>query len=213
MKERIVLLGAPATGKGTQTELMVAEFGLPTASTGAMIRNELAQGTELGKSASEWTRQGKLFPNEIALQIVWSWLGEGNRFILDGFPRTLEQAEAFDQGLIERNLPLDRVYFLDLPDEIIFERVLGRSVCKKCQSVFNKTLHDIDELSPCPACGGSLERRTDDTPQTLARRLEEYRALTYPVVEHYRSQGVLLAIDAIIGRDRIYEIIRNDICE
>ena len=174
------------------------------------MRDEMTRGTEIGKEAQSWTSQGKLFPDDLALKIVWSWIGEHTRFILDGFPRTLPQAQAFDAGLAERELPLDRVYFLDLPDDIIVERVMGRLTCAQCGAVYNSTFHRLTESDPCPKCHGHLERRSDDTPETLAQRLAEFRELTYPVVEYYRASGVLLEVDAIIGRDKIFTILHAD---
>jgi len=210
MRKRIVLIGAPATGKGTQAELLAATFGIPSASTGAIVRDEVARGTDIGKEVQRWTSQGKLFPDEIALKIAWHWIGRHKRFILDGFPRTLPQAQAFDAGLAEHQIPLDRVYFLDLPDEVITERVLGRLTCMQCGAVYNTTFHRLTEADECPKCYGRLERRSDDTPEALAQRLVEFRALTYPVVEYYRASGILLEVDATIGRDRIFALLHAD---
>jgi len=210
MKKRIVLLGAPATGKGTQSELLSSTFGIPAASTGAIMREEAARGTVLGKEAQLWTSQGKLFPDELALKIAKHWIGRHKRFILDGFPRTLPQAEAFDAWLAEHGMPLDRAYLLELPDDVIAERVLGRLTCASCGSVFNVTFHRLTDKDECPICHGHLEHRGDDTPETLARRLAEYRKLTYPLIEYYRKNGILLEIDAIIGRDKIFSILHSD---
>ena len=137
MKNRIVLLGPPASGKGTQAALLSATFGIPAASTGAMLREEKARGSAIGAEAERWTHEGKLFPDELALRVVWKWLDNRRRFILDGFPRTLGQAQSFDDGLEERSLPLDVVYFLNLSDELARERMTSRLTCFQCGSVFN----------------------------------------------------------------------------
>lgn len=205
MKNRIVLLGPPATGKGTQAALLSAAFGIPAASTGAMLREERAKGSAVGLEAAQWTDQGKLFPDELALRVVWHWIDGRTRFILDGFPRTVGQAQAFDAGLKERDLPLDAVFFLDLSDEIIRERMLSRLTCSQCSSVYNERFHNVTEKTPCPACGGKLFRRNDDTEAALNQRLEQYREHTLPVVDFYRESGVLKKIDASPGRDIVFE--------
>jgi len=213
MKNRIVLLGPPATGKGTQAALLSATFGIPAASTGAILREESRLGTDLGKEAALWTDQGSLFPDELALKVVWSWVGEKSRFVLDGFPRTVGQAHAFDEGLCTRNLPLDAVYFLELSDDDIRKRMLSRLTCKDCGSVFNETFHDVTLETPCPSCGGTLHRRADDTVESLEQRLEQYREHTLPVAEHYRKSGLLRPVDSSSGRDAVFSELYDDMKE
>jgi adenylate kinase len=204
MKNRVVLLGPPASGKGTQAALLAATSGIPAASTGAILREEKARGSEIGAEAERWTIQGKLFPDELALRVVWKWIGNRRRFILDGFPRTLGQAQAFDHGLDQRNLPLDVVYFLKLSDELIRERVTSRLTCSECGSVFNENFHDVTIETPCPRCGGELARRDDDTDDALDRRLAQFREHTLPVAHHYREKGLLEEVDATAGRDAVF---------
>lgn len=210
MKDRIVLLGAPATGKGTQAALLSATFGIPAASTGAILREENRKNSAIGREAATYTDRGELFPDRVALEVVWSWLGPRTRFILDGFPRTPGQARAFDEGLSARALPLHVVYFLDLPEEIIRERMLSRLTCPACGSVFNQTFHKLSLGDACPSCGGKLARRADDTPEALDHRLGQFRELTLPVVDHYRQAGLLKSIDARPGRDAVYATLYND---
>ncbi|GAB4177461.1 MAG: adenylate kinase [Terrimicrobiaceae bacterium] len=210
MKDRIVLLGAPATGKGTQAALLSATFGIPAASTGAILREEKRKGSAIGREAATYTDRGELFPDRVALEVVWSWLGARNRFILDGFPRTLGQALAFDEGLDSRSLPLHVVYYLDLPEEMIRERTLSRLTCPGCGSVFNQTFHKLSVGDACPSCGGTLSRRADDTPESLDHRLDQFRQMTMPVVDHYRQAGLLKSIDARPGRDAVYAELYND---
>ena len=204
MKNRIVLLGPPASGKGTQAALLAATFGIPAASTGAILREEKERGSEIGAEAERWTIQGKLFPDELALRVVWKWLGNRRRFILDGFPRTLGQAQSFDHGLDQRDLPLDVVYFLKLSDELIHQRMTTRLTCTQCGSVFNEKFHDVTIDTPCPRCGGELARRDDDTHDALDRRLAQFREHTLPVVRHYREEGLLKEVDATAGRDAVF---------
>jgi adenylate kinase len=204
MKNRLVLLGPPASGKGTQASLLSATFGIPAASTGAILREENARESEIGAEANRWTLAGELFPDELALRVVWKWLDDRRRFILDGFPRTLGQARAFDDGLDERNLPLDVVYFLRLSDELIRERMTSRLTCSQCASVFNEKFHDVRIDTPCPRCGGELARRDDDTNDALERRLAQFREHTLPVAHHYREKGLLKEVDAGDGRDIVF---------
>ncbi|HEY5780220.1 MAG TPA: nucleoside monophosphate kinase [Terrimicrobiaceae bacterium] len=213
MKNRVVLLGPPASGKGTQAALLSATFGIPAASTGAMLRDEKARGSKLGAEAERWTIQGKLFPDELALRVVWKWLENRRRFILDGFPRTLGQAESFDQSLEERNMPLDVVYFLNLSDELVRERMTSRLTCSRCASVFNEKFHDVTIDTPCPRCGGDLVRRNDDTDEALDHRLAQYREHTLPVAHHYREKGLLKEVDVTAGRDAVFNRLYADFHE
>jgi adenylate kinase len=217
MINRIVLLGPPASGKGTQAALLSATFGIPAASTGAMLREEKARGTDVGIEAEHWTAQGKLFPDELALRVVWKWLDDRHRFILDGFPRTLGQAQSFDQDLEARGLPLDVVYLLNLSDTLVRERMTSRLTCLGCASVFNEKFHDVTTGAPCPRCGGELVRRADDTEEALDRRLAEYREYTLPVAHHYKGRGLLKEVDVTAGRDavfsRLYSDIRGEVSE
>lgn len=204
MKNRIVLLGPPASGKGTQAALLAATFGMPNTSTGAMLRAEQAKGSPLGEEAARWTKEGKLFPDDLALRVVWHWINGHDRFILDGFPRTVGQAEAFDQGLAERGLHLDQVYFLDVPDSLVKQRMSTRLTCTSCGAVYNESFHDVSLSTPCPNCGGALARRADDTDTALEQRLLQYRELTLPVVEHYRALNLLTRIDSSPERYEVY---------
>jgi adenylate kinase len=213
MKNRIVLLGPPASGKGTQAALLSATFGIPAASTGAILREEKARGSEIGAEAERWTIQGNLFPDELALRVVWKWLDNRRRFILDGFPRTIGQARSFDQGLDERSLPLDVVYFLKLSEKLARERMTSRLTCSKCGSVFNEKFHDVTIETPCPRCGGELVRRKDDTEEALDHRLAQFREHTLPVAHHYREKGLLKEIDVTAGRDAVFKRLYKDFRE
>jgi adenylate kinase len=213
MRNRVVLLGPPASGKGTQAALLSATFGIPAASTGAMLREEKARGSEIGAEAERWTIQGSLFPDELALRVVWKWLDSRRRFILDGFPRTLGQAESFDHSLEERRLPLDVVYFLKLSDQLVRERMTSRLTCSNCASVFNEKFHNVAIDTPCPKCGGELTRRCDDTNEALERRLAQFREHTLPVAHHYRGKGLLKEVDVTAGRDAVFNYLYNDFRE
>lgn len=211
MKNRIVLLGPPASGKGTQAALLAATFGLPVASTGAMLRDEKARGTTLGVEAERWTANGGLVPDELALTIVWQWIDGRTRFVFDGFPRTLGQAKAFDAGLKERGLGLDVVYLLELSIDTVRERMCTRLTCPGCGAVFNESFHSMAEGAPCPACGEALSRRQDDTREALDRRLSHYRAETLPVADYYGALGLLRKIDASPSRDTLFHSLYEDL--
>jgi len=213
MKNRLVLLGPPTSGKGTQAALLAATFGLPAASTGAMLRDEKSRGTVLGAEAARWTAKGGLVPDELALTIVWQWIDGRTRFVFDGFPRTLGQAQAFDAGLKERGLGLDVVYLLELSNDTVRERMCTRLTCPGCGAVFNESFHAMSEGTPCPACGEALGRRQDDTREALDRRLSEYRAETLPVADHYEALGLLRKIDASPSRDALFHSLYEDLSE
>ena len=210
MKNRIVLLGPPATGKGTQAALLSAAFGIPAASTGAILRAEKTRGSEVGREAEKWTNHGLLVPDELALRIVWQWMNKRTRFLFDGFPRTLGQAESFDAGLDQRGLPLDAVYLLDLPEDTIRNRMVSRLTCPGCGAVYNEAFHRITGESPCPACGATLSRRSDDTNEALDQRMTQYREQTLPVAVHYRKKGLLKQVDASPGRDAVFNALYED---
>jgi adenylate kinase len=211
MKGRLVLLGPPATGKGTQAALISSTFGIPSASTGAMLREAARQGRPEGIEAARYTKYGGMFPDELALRVVRAWIEGRSRFLLDGFPRTLAQACAFDEGLAARATPLDAVFLLDLPEETIRERMTGRLSCQGCGAVYNRAFHNLSEAAACPACGGSLHRRDDDTEEALALRMREYREKTLPVCAHYSNSGLLTTIDATPGRDAVFRTLYDNI--
>lgn len=213
MKQRVVLLGPPASGKGTQAALLGATFAIPHTSTGEMLRRERAAGTPLGLEADSYTRKGLLFPDSLALKVVEQWIDGRERFLLDGFPRTVSQAQAFDRLLQERRLPLDVVYLLDLSDTEVRTRMLGRLTCESCGAVYNTHFHKISDSSPCPKCGGHLARRADDTEEALDHRLEQYHNLTAPVATHYRDLGLLKTIDVSHGRDEVFQTLYADMKE
>jgi adenylate kinase len=200
LKRRIILLGPPASGKGTQAEMLSAKYNIPAASTGALLREERARGTALGREADSWTSRGMFFPDEIAMKVVRQWLdlhgGEG--FLLDGFPRTVGQARAFDEKL-------DAVFHLALSDDAIRARVASRITCTNCGASLSTTLHHVSEGDACPSCGQPLVRRRDDTADALEERLEQHRLHTEPVVDFYRQAGSLIEVDAATGREAVFQ--------
>ena len=192
MKTRIILLGPPASGKGTQAELIRAHYGIPSASPGAMLREEMRAGTPLGREADELTRDGSMVPDAMVIQLVSNWLTpHAQSFIFDGFPRTIAQAIALEKILSDLHSGLDAVFFFDVAMETIVERVMHRLTCSQCGRTFAPGLHLGADLTACPKCGGALIRRSDDTPEALERRIKEYHEKTEPLVEYYQNKGLL----------------------
>ena len=190
----IIMLGAPGAGKGTQAAVLCEHFGIPTISTGNMIREALKNGTEMGLKAKSYMDDGKLVPDEVVIGIVKERLSEDDckkGFILDGFPRTIPQAEALD------NMGVDIQYVIniDVADESIIKRMSGRRVCENC----GRTYH-IESLKPqkdgvCDDCGGTLVQRKDDHPDTVLARLDVYHKETEPLADYYRKQGKLVNVE------------------
>ncbi len=190
----IIMLGAPGAGKGTQAAVLCEHFGIPTISTGNMIREALKNGTEMGLKTKSYMDDGKLVPDEVVIGIVKERLSEDDckkGFILDGFPRTIPQAEALD------NMGVDIQYVIniDVPDESIIKRMSGRRVCENCGRPYH-----IESLKPqkdgvCDDCGGTLVQRKDDHPDTVLARLDVYHKETEPLADYYRKQGKLVNVE------------------
>jgi len=210
VKERIILLGPPASGKGTQASRMSKAFGIPHVSTGALLRSEASLGTELGREADRWTRGGSLVPDGLVIRVVGDWIAaNGPRFLFDGFPRTVGQAKSLDELLRDVSAPLDLVILLELDPVEIRGRIMDRLTCRGCGETYGGSLHGLENGGSCPTCGGKLARRSDDTEDVLAERLRAYCESTLPVVAHYESTnpGILHRVDAAQGSDAIYSVL------
>ena len=210
MKNRIVLLGPPASGKGTQVELIQRRFKIPATSTGAILRYEAKSGTKIGLEAQEIVSHGGLAPDALVLSLVERWLNEvDGAFLFDGFPRTVEQAESFDTILERRNTPLQLAVFLDVSEETIRARMGRRLTCSVCGKVISVGRHVHDRSEPCPNCGGKLETRADDTDEALGRRLAAYREKSLPVADFYERRSIL----AHVHGDREAEVVFDEIAQ
>ena len=190
----IIFLGAPGAGKGTQAEIVSKRLSIPTISTGAMIREALKAGTEMGLAAKKYTDAGALVPDEVVIGIIKERLAKAdcaNGFILDGFPRTVPQAEALDK----MGVKIDVVLSLEVADEAIVERMSGRRVCDKCGASYHtKYLPSKDGVS-CDKCGNTLSIRKDDAPEVVLSRLEVYHSTTEPLKEYYAKTGALKLVE------------------
>ena len=199
---KLILLGAPGAGKVTQAEILCERLNIPTISTGNMIREAMKSGTEMGLKAKEYAENGKLVPDEVVIGIVDERLRMedcANGFILDGFPRTIPQAEALDRmGII-----IDRVVDINVPDEVITRRVSGRRACLDCGSTYHIDTKKPNVEGICDRCGSTLVQRKDDLPETVLERLHVYHAQTEPLRDYYAAAGKLLVVD---GKQGIQEI-------
>ena len=190
----IILLGAPGAGKGTQAAIICERLNIPTISTGNIIRAALKSGTEMGLKAKSYMDQGKLVPDEVVIGIIKERLAEDdcqNGFVLDGFPRTIPQAEALDNMGIQ----IDKVIDIEVSDEEIVSRLSGRRVCESCSDTYHVEHNPPKVEGKCDLCGADLITRKDDNAETVTKRLTEYHSQTAPLFDFYQSRGVLVDID------------------
>jgi adenylate kinase len=192
----MIMLGAPGAGKGTQAAVLCEHFGIPTISTGNMIREALKNGTEMGLKAKSFMDEGKLVPDEVVIGIVKERLAEDDckkGFILDGFPRTIPQAEALD----EMGVDIEYVINIDISDERIVNRMSGRRVCESCGRPYHLVNLKPKKDGVCDDCNGTLVQRKDDHPDTVLARLEVYHKETEPLVAYYEKQGKLVNVEGV----------------
>jgi len=205
---RIVLLGAPGSGKGTQARKLMADRNIPQISTGDMLRAAVAAGTSFGQQAKEIMEAGELVPDDIMLGIVSERLAEDDAadgFILDGFPRTEKQALDLDDLLDRRGQPLDSVVLMDVDFDILMKRLTGRRTCSRTGKLLNIYFSPQEELDACVDAGGELIQRDDDNEETISNRLEVYRSQTESLVEFYGATNKLKVVDAASSVDEVYE--------
>lgn len=204
---RVVFLGAPGVGKGTQGERLSAQFGWPKISTGDLLREAVKRQTPLGKDAKHYMDQGQLVPDSVVVGLVREKLAESGcakGFILDGFPRTVPQAEELDQLLSTQQVGLSRVVNFRVPREAIVQRLSGRRSCPKCQAVFHVDFAPSKRGSLCDRCGAALVQRSDDRRDTIEARLQVYDEQTAPLIDYYQRQGLLVNLEAEGPVDAVY---------
>jgi len=203
---RVIFLGPPGAGKGTQARRAAARWGVPWIATGDMLRETVAAGSPLGRRAKAFLEGGELVPDEVVIDLVAERLDRDDArkgFLLDGFPRTLAQAEALERLLAERGAALDRVLDFEVGEEELVRRLSGRRICGRCGACYHVHFSPPRAEGRCDRCGEALVQREDDRPETVRRRLQVYRAATRPLVEHYRARGVL---ETVPGEGTVEEV-------
>ena len=209
---RIVLLGAPGSGKGTQAKQLVEKYNIPQISTGDLLRAAVAAGTDLGKRAKEAMDAGQLVTDDIVLGMIQERLNEPdakNGFILDGFPRNIPQAQSLDAMLARVGQPLQLSLLVDVDTEVLMKRITGRRSCGSCGAIYNIYFSPPKEPGKCDKCGGVLQHRSDDNETTVRSRLEVYEQQTAPLVSYYKAQGKLRTVKGVGGINDIF----NNICD
>ena len=204
---KIIMLGAPGAGKGTQAKMIADKYQIPHISTGDIFRTNIKNGTELGKEAKKYMDQGLLVPDELTVKILLDRVAQpdcANGYVLDGFPRTIPQAEVLDKALTELNDKIDYAINVDVPDENIVKRMSGRRACVACGSTYH-----IEHIPPkkegvCDKCGEPLILRDDDKPETVLNRLKVYHDQTQPLIDFYTGKGVLKSVDGTVDMQDVF---------
>ena len=209
---RIILLGAPGAGKGTQAESIKNKYPVAHISTGDILRANVKEGTELGKSAKEYMDAGKLVPDDVIIRMMEKRLSEPDcreGFMLDGFPRTTAQAEALDEMLKKRKIKLDAVISLEVDDDTVVKRLTSRRVCRGCGEIYNTVLKPSSKEGVCDKCGGDVIQRDDDKEAVIRKRLSVFHEQTAPLIEYYGKQKLLVPVDASGGKDAVLKVLEK----
>ena len=204
----IIFLGAPGSGKGTQSVLVAKELNLVHIASGDLFRQAIEQDTELGRKAKSYIEKGLLVPNEIAIQMVLERISAPDSaagVILDGFPRNLGQAEALDKALAQRDKAIDKVVYIKVSEDELSKRLSERRICRNCQAIYHNIISPPQVQDKCDRCGGELYQRPDDTVETVKKRLEVYFAQTSPLIEYYSQAGKLIEVDGEGNLDTVSE--------
>lgn len=204
---KIIMLGAPGAGKGTQAKQIADKYSIPHISTGDIFRANLKAGTELGNKAKEYMDQGLLVPDELTCDLVMDRIAQDdckNGFVLDGFPRTIPQAEALDAALAKINQKMDYAIDVDVPDENIINRMSGRRACLNCGATYHIVSIPTKVEGVCDRCGNPVVLRDDDQPETVQKRLEVYHAQTQPLIDYYKKQGILKSVDGTQTMESVF---------
>ena len=205
---KIVMLGAPGAGKGTQAKMIASKYQIPHISTGDIFRANIKNGTELGKKAKSYMDQGLLVPDELTVDLVIDRLANDdckNGYILDGFPRTIPQAEALDAALAKLGEKMDYAIDVDVPDENIINRMSGRRACLGCGATYHITFNPPVKEGICDTCGQELVLRDDDKPETVKKRLDVYHQQTQPLIDYYKNAEVLAEVDGTQPMDAVFQ--------
>ena len=204
---KLILLGPPGAGKGTQAESIKEAYNLIHISTGDIFRKNMKENTPLGVKAKEYVDKGQLVPDEITIAMVEDRLSQEDvreGFLLDGFPRSTSQAEALDDIMMELGSKIDKVINIEVDKNILVDRVVGRRICKECGATYHVTSNPPKQEGICDKCGGELYQRADDTEETVAKRISIYEEETLPLVEYYTEKGNLFTVDGTLGIDTVF---------
>lgn len=204
---KIIMLGAPGAGKGTQAKKIAAKYGIPHISTGDIFRANIKNGTELGKKAKTYMDQGLLVPDELVVDLVVDRVNQEdceNGYVLDGFPRTIPQAEALDKALAAQGQKMDYAIDVDVPDENIVRRMGGRRACVGCGATYHLEYAPTRQEGICDVCGGELILRDDDKPETVLKRLGVYHEQTQPLIDYYKAQNILKTVDGTQPMEKVF---------
>ena len=209
---KIIMLGAPGAGKGTQAKKIAAKYEIPHISTGDIFRANIKEGTELGKKAKTYMDQGALVPDELTCDLVMDRIQQDdckNGFVLDGFPRTIPQAESLTKALSERGEAVDYAVNVDVPDENIINRMSGRRACLNCGATYHIVYNPSKKEGICDTCGQQLVLRDDDKPETVKKRLSVYHDQTQPLIDYYKNEGILAEVDGTKDMEEVFQDIVN----
>ena len=207
---KIIMLGAPGAGKGTQAKKIAEKYGIPHISTGDIFRANIKGGTELGMKAKSFMDQGQLVPDDVTIGMLLDRISETDcegGYVLDGFPRTIPQAESLNKALADMGEAIDFAIDVDVPDENIVNRMGGRRACLKCGATYHVEYAAPKADGVCDACGSGLVLRDDDKPETVQKRLTVYHDQTQPLIEYYKGQGVLHSVDGTQAMEAVFESI------
>lgn len=207
---KIIMLGAPGAGKGTQAKQIADKYHIPHISTGDIFRANIKNGTELGKKAKEYMDQGALVPDELTCDLVMDRIAQDdakNGFVLDGFPRTIPQAEALTAALEKIGQKMDFAIDVDVPDENIVNRMSGRRACLNCGATYHIVSIPPKKEGICDRCGNEIVLRDDDKPETVQKRLTVYHEQTQPLIDYYKKQGILKSVDGTVPMDEVFQSI------
>ncbi len=205
---RLVLLGAPGAGKGTQAKKLVDKYGIPQISTGDILRKAVADGTPLGKEAKSSMDKGELVPDSVVIGLVKERLAQNDckkGYILDGFPRNTAQAEALDDVLATMKMPITTALSVDVDKNDLMKRLTGRRTCKNCQQMFNIHFTPPKKEGVCDRCGGDLYQRDDDKEETIRNRLDVYEQATAPLIDYYQKKNILRSVEGVGSIDEIFK--------
>ena len=207
---KIIMLGAPGAGKGTQAKKIAEKYGIPHISTGDIFRANINNQTELGMKAKGYMDQGMLVPDELTLELIMDRFTNDdckNGYVLDGFPRTIPQAEALTKALADKQDAVDYAINVDVPEEAIVTRMSGRRACLACGGTYHIKFNPTKVEGVCDACGGELVLRADDKPETVQKRLDVYHEQTQPLIDYYQTQNILKEVDGTLPLDEVFQAI------